>query len=671
MLRLAYCFRSTDTPTLRRLSTARTSPVVLRPYQESCVNACLNALNAGSVRIGVSLPTGSGKTTVFIHLLSKITPPADKPNARRSLVIVNSVELARQTAVQAHKMFLDWTVEIEQGVKYHASGQADITIATYQTLLRTRRLAKFDPNGLKAIIVDEAHHAAAPTYRRILSHFHPAVKKPDSTSEPPQLSHAVPILGFSATFSRYDDVPLEAVFERIVYHRDFLEMISEGWLCNVRFTCIRADIGLHQVAVHSETGDFNAVSLAKVINTDPLNKLVVQTWFDKAATRKSTLVFCADLAHVRNLTSAFQIAGIDARYIYFGTPAVERKELVDAFKAGQFPVLVNCAVLTEGADIPSVVVVARPTRSLNVFAQMIGRGMRFSPTTGKEDCRIIDFVDSKGHVSDVVCTLTLFGLDPSEVIDDETIGSLRRKAALNGSQNVGAVLNRGQSNIPFDLKPIATVDYEDPNPLVNQGYGAPYVQDLSDFAWVGCGDDTYVLECLSKGHIRIGRIQGDERLPSRYQAHYFPLASRVKTEATLQSSSVQKVQEISMGASLIEAIEHCDNYATTRVKGLVAPDLRRLAKWRHQPATDKQRQFVESLWKSRPRSALGKEGNEEDAWIQTLTKGEAANIITRTRRGAQIRYEVKGERKLINGFAKEGEGRAREGIKVGPLSPAG
>lgn len=73
------------------------------------------------------------------------------------------------------------------------------------------------------------------------------------------------------------------------------------------------------------------------------------------------------------------------------------------------------------------------------------------------------------------------------------------------------MLNRGQSNIPFDLKPIATVDYEDPNPLVNQGYGAPYVQDLSDFAWVGCGDDTYVLECLSKGHIRIGRIQGDER----------------------------------------------------------------------------------------------------------------------------------------------------------------
>lgn len=130
MLRLAYCFRSTDTPTLRRLSTARTSPVVLRPYQESCVNACLNALNAGSVRIGVSLPTGSGKTTVFIHLLSKITPPADKPNARRSLVIVNSVELARQTAVQAHKMFLDWTVEIEQGVKYHASGQADMSVTS-------------------------------------------------------------------------------------------------------------------------------------------------------------------------------------------------------------------------------------------------------------------------------------------------------------------------------------------------------------------------------------------------------------------------------------------------------------------------------------------------------------------------------------------------------------
>jgi ATP-dependent helicase IRC3 len=110
-----------------------------------------------------------------------------------------------------------------------------------------------------------------------------------------------------------------------------------------------------------------------------------------SATRKSTLVFCVNLAHVRELTKAFRNVGVDARYIYSGTPLAERNTLIASFKAGQYPVLVNCgqtdslplyskhlmlkftAILTEGADIPNIdcVVIARPTRSRNVFAQMV------------------------------------------------------------------------------------------------------------------------------------------------------------------------------------------------------------------------------------------------------------------------------------------------------------
>jgi superfamily II DNA or RNA helicase len=107
------------------------------------------------------------------------------------------------------------------------------------------------------------------------------------------------------------------------------------------------------------------------------------------ATRKSTLVFCANLAHVRDLTNTFRAAGLDARYLHSGTPVAERKGLLHAFKCNDFPILVNCgkrhvyvrtasskqslAILTEGADIPNIdcVVVARPTRSRNVFAQMV------------------------------------------------------------------------------------------------------------------------------------------------------------------------------------------------------------------------------------------------------------------------------------------------------------
>ena len=111
----------------RRFST-KPPPVVLRPYQETCLQACTEALESGATRIGVSLPTGSGKTTVFITLLSLIHPPPEHRKATRSLVIVNSIELARQAAAQTERLFPGWSVEIEQGAKYKASGKADLYV---------------------------------------------------------------------------------------------------------------------------------------------------------------------------------------------------------------------------------------------------------------------------------------------------------------------------------------------------------------------------------------------------------------------------------------------------------------------------------------------------------------------------------------------------------------
>jgi ATP-dependent helicase IRC3 len=126
------------------------------------------------------------------------------------------------------------------------------TVATYQTLLRAPRLQKFDPAGLRAIIVDEAHHAAAPSYRHILSHFNSSIKSPHSikgiedkavNSTVAPTNPVVPIIGFSATFSRHDGLALGSVFDQIVYHRDFLDMIKEAWqvICMLWSTPPRAD----------------------------------------------------------------------------------------------------------------------------------------------------------------------------------------------------------------------------------------------------------------------------------------------------------------------------------------------------------------------------------------------------------------------------------------------
>ncbi|KAM5529998.1 hypothetical protein V8D89_016337 [Ganoderma adspersum] len=672
--------------TLRQYSTSVRRPVVLRPYQESCLQACVDALQRGSTRIGVSLPTGAGKTTVFISLLARLSSPAQAPDATRTLVIVNSVELARQTAEQARRLFPQWTVEIEQG-KHHASGLADLTIGTVQTLTRSQRLDKFRAQYLKAVIVDEAHHAAAPSYRHILSHFDTAIKSPDEAFEPPALTHRVPILGFSATFSRHDGLALGSVFEEIVYHKDFLEMIKDEWLCHVLFTTVHADIDLSGVTVNSTSGDFNPTSLAHVINTQPVNELIVRTWLDKGAGRKSTLVFCVNLAHVAALTAAFRDAGVDARYLHSKTPAAERKALVESFKAGEYPVLVNCAVLTEGADIPNIdcVIVARPTRSRNLFAQMIGRGMRLSPGTGKKDCRIIDFVDSEQRVAGVVSTPTLFGLDPSELTDDETTESLEeRRAAMAERADAESELPTPgvKGNVPMP-KSVTYIDHEDPFILADQGSGDPSLWKLTQNAWVSCGGSVYVLECMGKGYIRITPIEsngdegaGDEEdTGAMFIAHYTAPTLAKSTAWVLKISPYRKSKKILTAATLAGAIRGCDTYAQKEIlPGGVSRGLSRNARWRWEPASESQKKFVLKAWKGRKvvttPNGLGKSLPATEEGLRALKKGEAANLITRLKHGALKRYEKKrkAEVRSILANEKEARRRAREDVKVGRLT---
>jgi ATP-dependent helicase IRC3 len=127
------CFSTSSTTAATSATTAKKELVTLRPYQEEALKACTDALARGVSRIGVSLPTGSGKTTVFLSLLSRISPPPTKPEATRALVIVNAVELARQAAAQARRLFPEWTVEIEQGTKYKATGEADLLVCSSYT----------------------------------------------------------------------------------------------------------------------------------------------------------------------------------------------------------------------------------------------------------------------------------------------------------------------------------------------------------------------------------------------------------------------------------------------------------------------------------------------------------------------------------------------------------
>lgn len=337
-------------PSLERLCTRYISQRVnLRPYQQECVDACLQALQRGCTRMGVSSPTGSGKTTIFTELISRINPENDL--GTQALVLVNGVTLAQQAAERARHMFPHWCVEIEQGSKHVATGNADVTVAMVQTLRKPERLVKFDPRRFKCVIIDEAHHATSSSYLNILSHFHCDIQSTQKELLTEQ-SCTVPIIGFSATFARHDGVSLGQVFQEIVFHKDFLDMIDEQWyvfqtysarLCPIRFTLIRADMNLSDVA--STASDYVVSSLAKVVNQPDITTLVVRSWLDLAwKDRKATLVFAVDIDHIRAVVSEFQARGIDARAIHSGMSQRERKQVLTAFHAGEFPVLVNCGL---------------------------------------------------------------------------------------------------------------------------------------------------------------------------------------------------------------------------------------------------------------------------------------------------------------------------------------
>ncbi|KAF8327906.1 P-loop containing nucleoside triphosphate hydrolase protein [Cantharellus anzutake] len=658
-------------PLLRRWFSAK-AHLTLRPYQEECIESCLDALRAGYSRIGVSSPTGSGKTTMFVSLISRLTPSPERPNASRSLIIVNSIELARQAADTVHRILPDVSVDIEQGQHHRASGSADVTVATYQSLLRDERIRKFDPVRLKAVIIDEAHHAAAPSYRRLLSHFHHGIVEDGSETESKASSGLkVPIVGFSATFSRHDGVALGSIFERIVYHRDFLEMIRDNWLCPVRFTSVKAQVDLSRVSINSGTGDFNARSLAHVINTSSINKLVVQSWLDRAANRRSSLVFCVNIAHVHGLTNAFRQAGVDARYLYSKTPQFERKALLDSFRRGEFPVLVNCAILTEGADIPNIdcVVVARPTRSKNVFAQMIGRGMRLSPETLKKDCHIIDFVDTMCHVSGVVSAPTLFGLSPDTEVTDNSTEDLESLA-----QQTKEVQLSPPNDVP-EPKSVTYIDYDNPWSLVDDASGDPHISKMSKNVWVACGGGHYVLECMGRGYIKISpsaRTNGD----SHYVAHYTAASMKwSEAKAIGLATRFRSRRNVLTADTLERAIQGCDTYARTRVVyGPMQLGLLHSAKWRRDPATEGQLAYLKKRFKMD--NAAASQSIElpthPGAWtggLRNLTKGQAANIITRLQHGAKAHYDRKQKmvKKAHEAAARMAERVERETVRVGPL----
>ncbi|KDN47737.1 ResIII-domain-containing protein [Tilletiaria anomala UBC 951] len=699
--------------------------VSLRPYQEDCIKKCLEALQQGHSRIGISSPTGSGKTTIFTSLIERLprlqtlcegSDELGSDTGHRVLILVSSIELALQAAKTVSSFYPDLLVEIEQGSKFKASGVADVTIATVQTLSRVgsgeERLQKFDPQQFKAVIVDEAHHAAAKSYIRVLSHFDPTINgQVEQEARGDKNCFRVPILGFSATFSRHDGLALGSVFQRIVFHKDFLEMIGEGWLSPLRFTVIRAKIDLSGVKLMSGSsgGDFQTSSLANYINTSEINRLIVRTWLDRCANtdpaaanqlRRSTLVFCVNIDHVNNLTDKFRAAGIDARSLTGETPVRERAELLRSFRAMEFPVLINCSILAEGADVPSIdcVLLARPTRSRNLFSQMIGRAARLSPSTGKKDALVLDLVGNVERGDGIVCTPSLFGLSADVMIEDETIESLGARAQEAIAAAAPGPSPAEETDNLLSVSSLSYIDYDDPRELqamLTRPGRAPLIERLSRNAWIDCGHDIFVLDIPRYGHIKVERTSEAERmeLDAKWKSTYTPANLDPDEQAALsglpgvsrgwpfsrgrrKGSPYRRGRNVLYENDLDNAIRGSDTYATTRIlhSSPFNALLDRRAAWRSKPASESQKALVERRLgfhrapvRKTEEKSVGEHSGDTDGQpkLENLSRGMASIILTRLNHGTKGRWteEAKRQNRIFNAEAAEAARKERETLR--------
>jgi len=331
----------------------------LRPYQTKAIEELRAGISSGYKRQILALATGAGKTRTAGEVVKMA---ADK--GKHVAFVCNRIELVLQASAAFHKLGIDHgIVQGQNSIHWHKP----VLVCSIQTLIR-RKMPAID-----VMIVDEAHACAGSrAYQKILS-----------------MHNNIPVIGLTATpytkgLGR--EYPWGKLFERVVVGATIPDLIGQGYLVDVE---IYAPSEPDLAGVSVVAGDYQKDQLADACNKAVLVGDIVKT-YQKLAMGKLAVCFATNVAHSQHIVKEFNEAGIKAVHVDGYMTDEERRPIIDAFKRGEFQVLSNCHLLAEGFDAPEteVVILARPTKSLVRYIQMVGRALR--PANGKKHALLLD-----------------------------------------------------------------------------------------------------------------------------------------------------------------------------------------------------------------------------------------------------------------------------------------
>lgn len=499
----------------------------LKEHQKQALN-CLEEMRNNHETIAMLYhATGTGKTVTAVSDAKRL--------GKRTLFLAHTHELVEQ----AVKSFSELWPGVSVGKFVDSIKQPDCYVVCGSIQSVALNLDMFKDNDFGYLIIDEAHHASADTYQKVLSYF-----KPDFT------------LGLTATPERADDKNILDIFKNTAHKLDIQTAVEIGELVPVR--CIRIHTNIDLTKVRFNSVQYNIRDLESKIFVPERNTLIVDTFMEYVSTKR-TVIFCASVKHAEQIAEMIRKRGVSAYAVSGGMKSSERKEYLAKFQKGEIKALCACDLLNEGWDCPEteVLFMARPTMSKVLYTQQLGRGMRLSE--GKDCLLVFDFVDNASQYNMPYSMHRLFKLSeykPGKLV----LGTKEQRAA---DDELYAKGDKPDAIVDF---PVSATDYEAVDVFNWQDEAAGMISQMEFIRRVDVASETV------ERYIREGEIIPDLIVPmSEHRTFkYFTEETLKKTAEKFSWHIINDENRKDLFMEMIRQMDMSYSYKPVLIKAILA-----------------------------------------------------------------------------------------------------